>query len=175
MPSEVFADETMARGMAMVAVAVDCTRLDSSRRALRGLLNKNQLRLHFKTESDKARRRALDVISTLGVTAAVHDATTVKGGKEARGACLKSILRDVVECRHRRLVIELDESHHVYDLRVLQEEDHRLGRPPGLSYVHMQAAQEPLLGLPDAIAWCWARGGQWAKLVDPMIAEIKTL
>jgi hypothetical protein len=175
MPSEVFADETMARGMAMVAVAVDCANLDATRRALRSLLHKNQLRLHFKTESDAGRRRALDLITTLGVTATVYDASTIKNIQQARGACLKTLLSDILEHRHRRLVLELDESNHGFDVRVLQHQDHKLGRPPGLSYVHMRAAQEPLLGLPDAIAWSWARGGQWAKLVSSVITEVKTL
>jgi hypothetical protein len=168
-PSEVFADETMAHGLAMVAVAVECERLDSTRKALRGLLNKNQLRLHFKTESDAVRRKSLDLIATLGVTAIVYDATTTKDGKKARQACLESMLTDVIGSGHRRLVVELDESLRAFDQRILQNQDHKLGLPQGISYVHMRAHQEPLLGLPDAIAWCWSRGGEWRRRIEPLI------
>jgi len=175
MPSEVFADETMARGMAMVAVAVDCASLDASRRALRSVANKNQVRLHFKSENDTIRRKALDVISTLGVAATVYDAASIKSSERARAACLRAILTDTVESGHRRPVVELDDSPPSFDRRVLQHQDGQLGRPPGTSFVHMRAAQEPLLGIPDAIAWCWARGGQWAKLVEPMIIQTRLL
>ena len=32
-----------------------------------------------------------------------------------------------------------------------------------LQYRHERAAQEPLLAIPDAIGWAWARGAGWRR------------
>jgi hypothetical protein len=31
---------------------------------------------------------------------------------------------------------------------------------------------EPLLWLPDIIAWCYGRGGTWRDAVEPLVAEV---
>jgi len=38
-----------------------------------------------------------------------------------------------------------------------------------LNYEHRRAATEQLLALPDAIAWCWANGGDWRRSIDPVV------
>ncbi|RZS37800.1 hypothetical protein EV193_105359 [Herbihabitans rhizosphaerae] len=29
--------------------------------------------------------------------------------------------------------------------------------------------------MPDAIAWCWNRGGDWKNLIRPLVTEVITL
>lgn len=36
---------------------------------------------------------------------------------------------------------------------------------------HRQRHEEPLLWVADAVAWCVNRGGDWERLVRPMIVE----
>jgi hypothetical protein len=36
-------------------------------------------------------------------------------------------------------------------------------------YEHKRSDAELLLGIPDAIAWCWAKGGQWQRLVERVV------
>jgi len=36
-------------------------------------------------------------------------------------------------------------------------------------YEHRRAATEPLRGIPDAFAWCWAKGGHWRSHIQPII------
>jgi hypothetical protein len=31
---------------------------------------------------------------------------------------------------------------------------------------------EPLLAIPDAVGWAWARGGDWRRRAQPMIGEV---
>jgi hypothetical protein len=38
-------------------------------------------------------------------------------------------------------------------------------RSDTLRYEHRRAAAEQLLTLPDAIAWCWAKGGDWRRRI----------
>jgi hypothetical protein len=44
---------------------------------------------------------------------------------------------------------------------------------PDLTYRHHAAYAEPLLAIPDAIAWCVQRGGQWSKLVRDIVTVVK--
>jgi hypothetical protein len=39
-------------------------------------------------------------------------------------------------------------------------------------YRHMNSRHEPLLWLPDIIAWCYGRGGTWRDAVEPLVAEV---
>ena len=42
-----------------------------------------------------------------------------------------------------------------------------------LHYQHQQPHTEPLLAIPDAIAWCWAKGGQWRSLISPAVESTR--
>jgi len=44
---------------------------------------------------------------------------------------------------------------------------------PNLRYEHPRAAAEQLLALPDAIAWCWAKGGDWRRRIEPVVADVR--
>lgn len=47
------------------------------------------------------------------------------------------------------------------------------GRRHNLRYEHRRAKTELLLTVPDAIAWCWARGGHWKRRIEPVITTVK--
>jgi len=32
---------------------------------------------------------------------------------------------------------------------------------------------EQLLAVPDAVAWCWVRGGEWRRRVDPVVRLVR--
>lgn len=40
-----------------------------------------------------------------------------------------------------------------------------------LRYEHRRAREELFLAIPDAIAWCWARGGTWRQRVEPVVIK----
>ena len=59
------------------------------------------------------------------------------------------------------LVIEQDDSLLDWDRRQLYALA-RETRLPLLRYEHRRASAEQLLAIPDAIAWCWVKGGPLA-------------
>jgi hypothetical protein len=65
----------------------------------------------------------------------------------------------------RELVFELDQSCFVDDIKLLSE------IRPNLTWDHRERHQEPLLWVADAVAWCVNRGGEWERMVRPMIVE----
>ena len=42
-----------------------------------------------------------------------------------------------------------------------------------LRYEHQRSHAEALLAVPDAIAWCWAKGGAWRTLIGPAVTAIR--
>ena len=63
-------------------------------------------------------------------------------------------------------MLERDESLGTWDDQRLIEITRNL--EAGLvRYEHRSPTEELLLGLPDAIAWCWAKGGDWRRQVAP--------
>ena len=44
-----------------------------------------------------------------------------------------------------------------------------------LRYDHLRSYEECLLWIPDAIAWCWGRGGMWRTRVKKLITTVRVL
>jgi hypothetical protein len=45
----------------------------------------------------------------------------------------------------------------------------------GMTYRHATAHEEPLLWLPDAIAWAVGRGGDWRRRAEPLLEKVVDL
>ncbi len=165
----VFVDESKHRDYLLVAGVVVPSDLDAVRRTLRGLVMPGQRRLHMAKERDRRRRHIVDAIVAGGVTATVYDA----GGGDrdelaAREACLRAVVVDAAVRSSPMLVLEQDDSLLWWDQQRLIEITREVGCRETLRYEHRRAREEMLLAIPDAIAWCWARGGHWRQQVEPV-------
>jgi hypothetical protein len=49
----------------------------------------------------------------------------------------------------------------------------RVGVADVLEYRHQRAHDEQLLALPDVVAWCWARSGDWRRRIGPVLANVR--
>jgi hypothetical protein len=47
----------------------------------------------------------------------------------------------------------------------------KAGLDDSLRYDHLRPYEECLLALPDAIAWCWAKGGHWRTRVQRLVSS----
>ena len=131
--------------------------------------------LHFVKEREARKGQLLSTVTDLSVRVSLYDASRVRDPKAARRACLEQIVADLAELPAHRLVIEQDDSL----LRSDQEALYRAVRASGvegqLVYEHLSPRTEPLLWIPDAVAWCWAKGGVWKDRVLPLVDEVRTL
>ena len=39
----------------------------------------------------------------------------------------------------------------------------------------MKAHEEPLLALPDVVAWSWVRSGEWRRRLGPIVTSVRHL
>lgn len=132
-----------------------------------------QRSIHFKSESEPRRHKIVDTIIALGVRTTIYDAGAYPSDQQARRACLLRLVEDLAQINAERLVLELDDAAVQADREVLYAQCHAAGIARTLRYDHMRAHEECLLSIPDAIAWCWARGGAWRTKVQGLVTEIQ--
>ncbi|MEV4320261.1 hypothetical protein [Actinocrispum sp. NPDC049592] len=122
---------------------------------------------------DETRKKILDAVTELEPSVTVYGASALPG-RQQREACLRALVADVAAIEARMLVLERDDSIADMDNRVLYQQIREHGCLE-LRYQHLRAHEEPLLAIPDAVAWCWQRGGAWRQRVRDLVAEVRTL
>lgn len=168
-----FVDESKRGGYVVVAAVVVPGELDDARRVLRGLLLPGQSALHFKNERDGRRRQLLTGICGLPVEALVY-VSDAKGQATARRACLEAVVADLAGERAERLVLELSDGDLAADRRTLFEAVRKhSGTSAPLRYDHLRAPAEPLLWVPDAVAWAWSHGGPWRARISSLVTTVR--
>jgi hypothetical protein len=163
--THVYVDETKARDYVVVAASIVSADVGPVRRQLNDLTLPGQRRLHMKDERDSRKRAIADQIAAMPVKANVYVAgRTFRTDLERRARCLDQLVTDLPRQAAVELVIELDDTLLRRDRQVIIESSRRRGLDDLFRYRHERAAAEPLLAIPDAIAWCWAKGQHWAAL-----------
>lgn len=169
--TRLFVDEGKRRGYVMVAATVDDDDVNSLRGAVRRLQPPGAERIHFVHESDGRRRSLLKEFARLGIRTVVFDAGRLDD-RAARVWCLERIVELAARANTSRIVIETDESIVQADNRTLYRAVAGLGSREQIRYEHQRAASEPLLWVPDAVAWAHGRGGLYRPLVEPLIERV---
>lgn len=176
MSGHVFVDETKARDYLLVAVALGSADLRTARAEIRSLTMPGQARLHMHRESDSRRRKILAAISRLPVEATIFRAVDADRPRrkeaERRRACLQELVTGAIRDARTTICLEHDDSMIQVDRRVLIAVTKAHRSEDALLYRHDRAASEPLLALPDAIAWAWARGGEWRPRCEEMVTKV---
>lgn len=173
MTYHVFVDETKERGYVVAAAVIQSIDLASCRRAMRGLILPRQRRIHFTNESNPRRNKILDAILDLGVQVRIYDASRRADPKHARDTCLVRLVGDLAEIRAQRLVLERDDAAYRTDQALLYKEFRAHGLAETVRYDHLRAHEDCLLAIPDAVAWCWARGGGWRARAEDLISYVQ--
>jgi hypothetical protein len=95
------------------------------------------------------------------VTATLYNAgRRYRDPLDARAACLHGIIDALTPDEQTLLVLEQDDSILRWDTKFLRSGVRAAGLADAVRYAHHRSRSELLLCIPDAIAWCWARGGQ---------------
>ncbi|MGA1828296.1 hypothetical protein [Microbacterium sp.] len=169
--TSLFIDESKEDNYIIVVVAVadgDVARLRSATASLR---LPRQQRVHFVKESVPRRRMILQKFETLGVRTHLFTAHGLSD-LDAREWCLESVVDLAAQVRARRIILEMDDSIVATDKRTLYRTLDARDMRETVSYGHERAAAEPLLWIPDAVAWSYAKGGEWKTRAAPLIERI---
>ena len=168
----VLVDESKAKDHLLVAAAIVPHDLARCRGVVRGLLLPGQPRLHMKKEQDSRRRLMLDTFAKLEARVTIYRAPRALGTEiHRRERCLDELIADLGTAGGR-LCLERDETLVARDKQRMIEATRRVGNARTLEYWHESAASEPLLAIPDAVGWAWARGGDWRRRAQPLIVDV---
>lgn len=173
MSHQIFVDESKQRDYLLVASVHASGDLGELRTMMNRLTMPGQRRIHMKKESDSRRRQIVDAIVTADVTATVYNAGRHHFSElDARAACFRGLVEEAAALRDPMIVVEQDDSLLEWDRRQLFALVRSVGHPQ-MRYQHQRAGAEPLLGVPDAIAWCWAKGSDWRRRIQPVVRHIR--
>ncbi|MGW6281133.1 hypothetical protein [Kribbella sp. NPDC055071] len=157
-----FVDENKAHGLLMAAATCPAPSVNPNRKALTSLLLAGQRRIHFQKESPARQRKILAEITELDFQVKLYAASHT--GVESRQRCLTAIVEDAAPTTER-LVVERDESTLQSDRQTLYRAVRAYGCADSLQYELLAPHLDPLLWVPDAVVWAWARGREWREQV----------
>ncbi|MBP2339480.1 hypothetical protein JOF41_005658 [Saccharothrix coeruleofusca] len=145
---------------------VPIRKLDVTRCAMRRLTKPGQRRVHFNDEGDRRRREVLSRIEDFGLRGLIWHCRE-SNDVRARQVCLTDVVPHLVDPGVSRLVLESCQHQDAEDRRVLAGAVRKAGG--GLSYAHFKPAEDPVLWISDALAWCYGAGGDWRRRVSGLL------
>jgi hypothetical protein len=175
---DVYVDESKSRGYLVVAACVYGDYLRVTRKELRNLILPGQRSLHMKDERDSRKREIADMIigmGSLGMRVFVYDAGRSGTERDRRARCLAALVDDALEYEKARIVFDLDETVLSWDRQRMLELTRAAGARERISYEHHHRHAEPVLAIPDAIAWCWSKGGDWRRRIRPIVSDVRSV
>jgi hypothetical protein len=168
---QVFADESKKRGFLLAAAIIDQGEVSRVRTIVNGLRLPGQRRLHFAKESNSRRKIIIRAFIEASVRVAIYDATSFSNDKLGRDAAIAKLADDAAAMGAVRLVLERDDSVVASDKLIINDRLINAGHRD-LRYEHQRAHEESLLAIPDAVAWCWAKGGHWQETAGHLVTEV---
>jgi|CXWK01.1.fsa_nt_gi hypothetical protein len=163
-----FADESIRGENYLLAVTtVPAAQSSNIRKAIKELLLPGQRRIHFAEESDKRRRQILSGFAEIEGTTTTIYWTTSQDQRAARQSLIVVAVPDLRDHDAKRFILDSRDGQDAQDRATIGK---AVGtRPePEFTYSHQRSAIEPLLWIPDALAWAWGRGGNWRRLVEDL-------
>jgi hypothetical protein len=171
MPFNTFVDESARSHYMLCGVNVNQQDLELIRSSLKALTLRGKSRVHMYAESRGRQNSIAREIARFDVSAWLISvsSSTVKQ-PESRFLAIKS-MAEVKSLKDSRIMVLENSNSMRRDNRALNE----LSRSADFQfphYRHMNSRHEPLLWLPDIIAWCYGRGGTWRDAVEPLVIEV---
>jgi len=171
MTTWIYVDESKYRGYLLASVSIEALDLPVARRLMTDLILPGQYRLHMRKENPRRKKQIITALCDAGITANVYADRHHRDDLAARSACLQALVNGSVGS-DVRLVIEQDDGLVSRDRADLYRYVHQSGRNDTIGYEHQRASADLLLGLPDVVAWAWAKGGDWRRRIRPTVLTV---
>jgi hypothetical protein len=122
-------------------------------------------------ENAATRRSILRRVAGMSVIANVITVSVSgRSQRSARDMCLRKLALDLVEAGVSRVVIEsCDQDRR--DVQVIGDALASSDLTGALEIQHLRPHDEPMLWIPDVIAWAFGHTEAWRKLIAPLVAR----
>ena len=167
----ILVDESKRKDYILCAVEIDMSIAPAARVAVNRLRLKGQRSIHFVDEKEDRKRQVIDQYLKEDLNAICF---VVQGRVEshARRICLETLVESLNPLERYVLVLDRDETREHSDRLTLSKRLRLLGLTDRVNFVHSEPHQEKLLWIPDAIGWCYARGGVWRSRVTELRTSV---
>jgi hypothetical protein len=163
----VFIDESKSKGFLLCAVEVDANSVPALRKTINSLRLRGQSGIHFVSESPRRKRQILTTLSGFDLQITLISASGSRE-TELRRACLQAFIQTLQRGTSYQIWIDQDDSHLALDRSTLSASLALVGLSELVTFSHSKTRHQPLLLLPDAVAWSRTRGGEWAQRIQSM-------
>ncbi|GLZ33297.1 hypothetical protein Lesp02_54850 [Lentzea sp. NBRC 105346] len=168
-----FVDESRRNSTYLLAAAlVEPRQLSHLRKLLMGLRMPNQRELHFKKETPARRRLIVSRLIDADVRTDLYVACCRRGEEKARQRCVTRLTDDLLDVRAHRLVMDSREVRDEHDQLTIRLALGKRARETGLVYEHLASENDPLLWIPDIVAWCYGAGDDWLRRIKPTVRNV---
>ena len=169
-PTDAFVDESIRGSRYLMAcVLVEARDKPEMRSLVAGLAGTRRSRVHFNAELDERRRELLETFEALNIETFVVVCQRTRGvtEHEARTRCLAYIVAVSQARGIERLTIESrqDDRDDVRTIRQVRELE------PLMVFEHRRGVEEPLLWIPDGVAWAVGSGPRWSHLLGVRLLD----
>lgn len=171
---QIYIDESKAKAYLLVAVLVAPGAAAGFRKRMNKLCMPGQGHIHFVNERDSRRKQILDEFVEMGIQARLYSIAGLNP-IAARPMVFGALMDDLSDLKATRLVFERDASVQQTDEYILRNGLVKRSLKNDVEYSHVGKSDEPLLWIADAIAWSYARGGDFRRRVIPLIDSVKEL
>ena len=171
-----FVDESYRGDYVLCAALIEPRSVAAARRSMTAQLRGGQSRIHMAKENDGRRKSLLSNIAQLDASAHLV-AVQVRGLsiRRSRDLAFAELTAQLVSLGTGRIIIEsCDQDRR--DTQVIGDALARLGATGSVDVQHLRPHDEPLLWIPDVIAWAYGKGTkEWRSLVEPLITNVTRL
>ena len=172
-----FVDESFRRssGYLVCAAVVPAHDLAELRTSMRGLRVQGSERVHMKSDG-RNRARILSEVANMPLEVRMYVAPARDiSQRQARTSILDQMVPDLAGLGVSNLYLESCDQDR-QDAQVLSAARKRTGLTAETFYFdHKSPSNEPLLWIPDVIAWAWGRDRTWRKQVEGLVTGVVEL
>lgn len=168
--AHVFIDESKARDYTIVAATLTPAAVSDTRSAVRNLRHKGSPSIHMRKESSATKSKIIEGFKELRLSTYIFTCTDSRRSElERRTRCLDRLLDLCAQENASRLTIERDESLLRWERQYFVEAVRQRQMRDNFEYTWRNRNEEPLLWVPDAVAWSYAKGGRYRADIQPLV------
>lgn len=168
-----FVDESIRPGAPYLICAAILTPADLSaiRSTMLGLRVRGARRVHMEKDG-RNRSRVVAAVAELPIQARIYLADVTRTSqRRARSKCLHHMVPNLLDAGVSNLYLESCDQDRD-DRIVLAAARDRVGARAQLHFDHRRPHEEPMLWVPDVIAWAWGKDARWRARIDHLVTDV---
>jgi len=169
-----FVDESARPNMPYLvcAAVIAPQNLSRHRAAMKAARAPGAKRVHMESDG-RYRQRIVATVAEMDVHAWLYIAsTTHTSQRRARTECFRRMVPDLIAAGVGNLYIESCDQDRADRIVLAEARALATASADALYFDHRQPHQDPMLWIPDVIAWAWGKDSNWRQKISHLVTEV---